>query len=191
MGLVNDSDNSPCFRDGFKNRMKQLGVNSTTSLLYHSSRNGLAEAKVKQVKELLECNGLLNETDLKSYINKMNTMVSTIPVAGLPWTCFFHGEPHRKRIPSLMKDVSKIEVQEWMWQEMRHRKQSPGTRGRASREVLTPGDPVRVWCPKERNSAQKGTISKSQLSMIFQLLHSQSFLMMEERLLETPSSSST
>ena len=106
------SDNGPCFRERYKLRMKELVIDTGTSSPLHSTGNGLAEAGVREVKDILKKNGPLKGPELQKFLFERNTRLSSTPGAGSPWTRFHRREPRSNGVPSMMKDVNHIQIQE-------------------------------------------------------------------------------
>ena len=152
------SDNGPSFRSGFQLRMKELGVDTSTSSPLHSSGNGLAEAGVKEVKDILKKNGPLTGQELQKFLFERNTLLSTTPGAGSPFTRFHRREPRKSGIPSLMRDVNQLQIQEMVTRRREAQEKAAKDKGRSSRDEFLPGDKVRMWDPSLRNWSLKGTV---------------------------------
>ena len=158
------SDNGPSFRDRFRLRMKELGVDTSTSSPLHSSGNGLAEAGVKEVKDVLKKNGPLTGQELQKFLFERNTRQSSTPGAGSPWTRFHRREPRKSGVPSLMRDVNQLQIQEMITKRREAQEKTARERGRSSREEFQAGDKVRMWNPSLRNWSYKGTVVEGHAS---------------------------
>ena len=110
------------------------------------------------MKDVLKKNGPLTGQELQKFLFERNTRQSSTPGAGSPWTRFHRREPRKSGVPSLMRDVNQLQIQEMVTRRREAQEKAAKYKGRSSRDEFMPGDSVRMWDPSLRNWSLKGTV---------------------------------